>query len=296
VEAKVLMSLHRHAEARRAAENSLAVNNQLLDHRADTRFVPPMPPFRPEPQNIPYFRRERYNVEDLFGAYDQRNGRVLSNDLVQSFEENDIFRRYGDLEFNISFPMTFLMNSAQSSTNIVGAQGMWSDFFAGNPFTAAYSGLGLTTVDMWLTLAECMIREGDAAGAAQILNTLRERRTVSGYFVPIGTDNIIEDLKRVSRNENFLTSQNFINLKRWNTERGSAWETTLTKTLEISPMGFAPGAMAPPPPAPAPTTPSPPLGATETHTFTLRPNSPLWIFPFPQSATDFNPYLTQNYM
>ena len=29
--------------------------------------------------------------------------------------------------------------------------------------------------------------------------------------------------------------------------------------------------------------------------FELRPDSPLWIFPFPQNATNYNPNLTQNY-
>jgi len=28
--------------------------------------------------------------------------------------------------------------------------------------------------------------------------------------------------------------------------------------------------------------------------FTIRPNSPLWIYPFPMNATNFNPSLTQN--
>ena len=30
-------------------------------------------------------------------------------------------------------------------------------------------------------------------------------------------------------------------------------------------------------------------------TYTLRLDSPMWVFPFPANAVNYNPYLTQNY-
>ena len=30
-------------------------------------------------------------------------------------------------------------------------------------------------------------------------------------------------------------------------------------------------------------------------TYTLRPDSPMWVFPFPANAVNYNPTLTQNY-
>ena len=56
--------------------------------------------------------------------------------------------------------------------------------------------------------------------------------------------------------------KNFINMKRWNTE--PEYQTTLRKTL---------------------------LGKD----YELTPDSPLWIFPIPLSASSINPNLTPNY-
>jgi hypothetical protein len=210
---------------------------------------------------------------------------------MASFEEFDMFKNYGDLELNMLPPMDGnVMNAAPNGTNIIGTVAWFSDFRAGIGRPASYSGTGLTTVDMHLTLAECLLREGKAGEAGVILDQLRERRTMPGHFVPNGAATIA-NLKRVSRNENFFTVHNFINLKRWNTD--PSWQSTLSKTLQISPAGFITtgenssgngNQWVPNPGTPV-----------VTKTFTLRPDSPLWVFAFPQSASDFNPNLTPNY-
>ena len=125
---------------------------------------------------------------------------------------------------------------------------------------------GLTTVDMHLTRAECLIRSNkgdDLQQAMKIINTIREKR-IDPYTPQSATDpaTAFKYLKQLSRTENWFSYRNFVNLKRWNTE--DAYKETLHKNLQ-------------------------------GHEFELRPDSPLWIFPFPQNATNYNPNLTQNY-
>jgi hypothetical protein len=69
-------------------------------------------------------------------------------------------------------------------------------------------------------------------------------------------------LKQLSRAENFMIWRDFFNLKRWNTY--PEFRAPLERTI---------------------------LGTTRT----LRWDSPLWIFPFPQTATNFNLGLKQNF-
>lgn len=132
-----------------------------------------------------------------------------------------------------------------------------------------YSPIGLTTVDMYLVQAECYIREGKTDEAMNLLNTIREKRVLTGTYQPETASTPEEAfvwLKKISRTENFYTAKTFINLKRWNTEE--KYRETLHKTYRYE---------------------------NQERSYELRPDSPLWIFPFPQNATNLNPNLTQNY-
>ena len=147
-----------------------------------------------------------------------------------------------------------------------------------------YSPIGLTTVDMYLTQAECYIRNGNIDDAMKLINKIRENRLIAGTYTPasaITPQEAFMWLKKVSRAENFYTFKNFINLKRWNTEEEYA-ETlhrsiTCTHVIERDEFG------------------NPAKTEKVTYEYELRPDSPLWIFAFPQDATNFNPYLSQNY-
>jgi hypothetical protein len=122
---------------------------------------------------------------------------------------------------------------------------------------------GLSTVDMLLTLAECKIRSGAVGDAMNILNDLQAKRV--DPYSPVPTTNAADAfalLKKITRTETWYGIKHFISLKRWNTE--DAYKATLRKTLlDVD--------------------------------YELRPDSPLWIFPFPQNAVGLNENLTQNY-
>ena len=114
-----------------------------------------------------------------------------------------------------------------------------------------------------------------------LLNQIREKRLVNyTEATAASAEDAFAWLKRISRTENFATLKNFINLKRWNTE--PAYQETLRKTIEWDVNTYdAEGNVI----------------GTERKTWSgeLTPDSPLWIFPFPQNATNYNPNLTQNY-
>jgi hypothetical protein len=148
---------------------------------------------------------------------------------------------------------------------------MYSEIFFGTPDVQiiheekTYPNFaGLTTVDMHLTLAECKIRAGAVGDAMGILNKIRETRV--DPYVAIPTTNAADAfalLENITRTETWYTIRHFMNVKRWNTEADRA--KTLRRTL---------------------------FGKD----YELTPGSPLWIFPFPRNATQYNPNLMkQNY-
>ncbi|MDD3780934.1 MAG: RagB/SusD family nutrient uptake outer membrane protein, partial [Proteiniphilum sp.] len=246
------------------------------------------------PFDIPFFNRPKFNDEELFYQMSSFTMRyIYSPDLLASFDPNDILLKHGELENNVATYLTggVLMNQGGNMTSVAGVQA-WFHYVMAGDYKVHYSINSLTTVDMYLTRAECLLRGGNAniPAAMAILEKLRERRIKPEAYVPMSVNTqaeAIAALKRVARNENFATSKNFLDMKRWNATE-TEWQTTLTKTLTLAPQGFMPlggnpmnGWM--------------PIPPVITRSYTLRPDSPLWIFPFPQVATNYNPNLTQNY-
>lgn len=129
---------------------------------------------------------------------------------------------------------------------------------------------------MYLIQGECKIRSGkanDLRQAVNILYNIREQRIIPEQYIPLAAFTKAEAfniLKNTARTENFYTCKNYINLKRWNVEED--YKITLQKTITYT-LG----------------------GKTESYTYSFKPDSLLWIFPFPQTETTFNPNLTQNY-
>lgn len=124
---------------------------------------------------------------------------------------------------------------------------------------------GLTTSDTYLIKAECLARAGDASGAMAIINNIRKKRIHASVYADLSAATeaqVMTHLKRSFKSEFIYTFKNYFNVKRWNTE--AAYKETISKTIN---------------------------GVT----YTLSPESPIWIFPFPLSATSYNSNLTQNY-
>ena len=113
----------------------------------------------------------------------------------------------------------------------------------------------------------------------EAINTVRQKRIRTDVYEPMEAANMAEGMKKVKymmRTENFFSFKNYISLKRWNTE--DAYKETINKSISFEV-----------------TDPDTNQTRILSYDFSLRPDSPLWIFPFPQSATNYNPTLTQNY-
>jgi hypothetical protein len=239
VKARALLSMHNYPDALQAAEASLAIQSEVLDHR---EFAPIGAKALARPAlTCP---------EDLF--YATHNGPPVlqgaSLETLNYYEPGNIF--------NTIVPFH------PSGSAVIGITGVKL------LMTATYNinNGGLSTIDMYLAKAECLIRTNHVVEGVAIINYIRERRIDPAVYAPLPTAvseaEAMVYLKKLSRIECLFTCKNYLNIKRWNTEE--AYKETISRTIN---------------------------GVT----YVLRPNSPLWIFPFPQNATSYNPHLTQNY-
>lgn len=129
----------------------------------------------------------------------------------------------------------------------------------GNPY-------GVVTDRMYYVLAECLIRTGQINQGLQMVDRVRAKRVEN--YVPFAQGNPSEQeamamLQRAKWIECIGSYENFFDSKRWNSEAN--YKRTITRNLG------------------------------EYGTFTIRPESPLWVLPFPANATRYNASLTQNY-
>lgn len=124
---------------------------------------------------------------------------------------------------------------------------------------------GMTVSDLVMMKAECLIRTNRVNDGMAEIEKIRIRRIHPDEYVPLTATTEAQAMahfKKVSRIEFLFTWRNFVNIKRWNSEE--TYAETISRTIGDK-------------------------------TYTLTPNSPIWILPFPQSATQFNETLTQNY-
>lgn len=133
-----------------------------------------------------------------------------------------------------------------------------------------YNSYGIRTENMYYLIAEAMIRAGQYREGLRFVDAVRDVRICDNasrhYFdrTDITTEaQAMEILQRNKRVEMFTTIYNFLDRRRWNTEQAYRKPST----HDCGPDGY----------------------------FTVQPDSPLWITPFPKSATLYNSSLTQNY-
>ena len=125
---------------------------------------------------------------------------------------------------------------------------------------------GIVSDHMYYVAAECLIRTGKIMEGLQMVDKVRAKRIEN--YVPFAQAGLSEQqamalMQKAKWIECIGTYENFFDCKRWNSEAN--YKRTITRDLG------------------------------EYGTFTLRPESPIWVLPFPANATLHNPTLTQNY-
>lgn len=154
----------------------------------------------------------------------------------------------------------------------------WGDNFGYGPEGALmcgswdvhYNSYGIRTENMYYLIAEAMIRAGQYRDGLRYIDMVRDLRIYDNsskhYFdrSDITTESQAMDiLQKNKRVEMFTTIYNFLDRRRWNTE--SAYRKA--STHDCGEDGY----------------------------FTVEPDSPLWITPFPKTVTLYNSSMTQNY-
>lgn len=125
---------------------------------------------------------------------------------------------------------------------------------------------GITSDRMYYTAAECYIRTGKYKEGLDLVNEVRKYRIDAEHYTEFSADtekDAMELLQKAKWIECIGSYENFFDCKRWNSEE--AYRRTIVRNI-------------------------PNIG-----TFELKPDSPLWIFPFATNDVSFNPTLTQNY-
>ena len=250
-------------KARQAAETSLKLNSSLVDYNVIKAAggVARCKDYNRDnnPEVLSYmWMGSGWTTEEAALYYYG----LISPELKQLFEPDDL--RYS----------LFLRDTGTSIVNWFDAgsgAAIWTPATTTERFT--YMTVGLRTAEVYLIAAEANARLGNLDAAADYVNRLRAKR-ISGENTAIGTPSsqveMMNTIITERRKELLFGFHRFFDLKRLNTE--PEYQKTVTRTFPV-------------------------VNVSETYpqrTYTLRPDSRLYIIPFPRSARDKNPNLTLN--
>lgn len=202
------------------------------------------------------------NVEVL--SYQYMTGYNEMNFAYQNVISPELRTLFGtnDARFNLFFNTTSTTNLDQGSNTAYWSV-VYTRFF--------YPTVGMKTTEVYLMQAECFAREDKFAEAVAVLNTLRAKRILSGTVnltVPTTRAATMQLVINERRKELLLGFNRFFDLKRLNTE--TEYAKTVTRLFPLV------------------------NKTVPQKTYTLLPNSKLYIIPFPLSALTKNPKLTLN--
>lgn len=202
------------------------------------------------------------NIEVL--SYMYMTGYTEMNFAYQYIISPELRTLFGtnDARFNLFFNTTSTTNLDQGSNTAYWAT-VYTKFF--------YPTVGMKTTEVYLMLAECYAREDKFTEAVDVLNTLRAKRILSGTVnlaVPTTRKETMDLVINERRKELLLGFNRFFDLKRLNTE--TEYAKTVTRVFPIV------------------------NKTVPQKTYTLQPNSRLYIIPFPLSVLQKNPKLTLN--
>ena len=184
---------------------------------------------------------------------------MISPELVQLFGTNDE-------RMNLFFKMT---GNPEYYFDEGSGAALWNTSIGYTKFQ--YMAVGMRTAEVYLILAEAKARQNDLSGAVEVLNQLREKRIKGIEAVlpePATQREMMQEIINERRKELLFGFSRFWDLKRFNTEPDYA--KTITRVF--------------------------PLVSTnvEQKTYTLKPDSRLYVIPFPLAAREKNPNLTLN--
>lgn len=250
-------------KAKEAAEQSLALNASLVDYNVISaaggvaRCKDYNRDNNPEVLSYMWMASGWTNEQVVLYYYG-----MISPELKGLFEANDL--RYS----------LFLRDTGTSITNWFdtgSGAAIWTPATTTERFT--YMAVGMRTAEVYLTLAEALARLGNLAEATSYVNRLRANRlsgTETDIAVPATQVDMMKTIITERRKELLFGFHRFFDLKRFNLE--PEYQKTITRVFPVVNIS----------------------ANFPQRTYTLRPDSRLYIIPFPHSARDRNPNLTLN--
>ncbi len=269
IKALALIAMQDFEGAEAAAKASLGVNDAITNYWDPARVMPISAVMPPNNVYETFYRAPFSCEEDIFYTHVEPQFNMLRTPECESRLEAghaSLVRVPVDI---MMFNMNPMMGMGMSMVGLTYP----CVFGMGTCRGASWNTFGLKTTHQYLIIAECEIRAGNYDTAMEYLDAIREKRIDPQSYAPLkGAVNTKEDaiahLKQTALGENVYSIYNFIERKRWN--QLDDMKETLTKTYNLAMTGG------------------------DVYSFSLEPDSPLWIFPFPMNARDNNPNLTPN--
>jgi tetratricopeptide (TPR) repeat protein len=255
LKAYVLMCMQDWGNAKAAARQALEINDEILNYWGDEHSRTITGYLTGGSYQV--LSRPRFTCAEDYFTTDGYVLGALTHEFADQLEEGSfILSRIVTMDMMYDY----LTKPSETYAGIDAECFFFSSDFGWNYY-------GFKTSQMYLLIAEAEIHDQHYDEAMKCLDVIRSKRINPELYVPLqGTVNseaeAILHLKQTARAENLFSCYNFIDQKRWNQIDG--WEDIISHNL----------------------------GGT---TYTLNPDSKLWIFPFPQNAVSNNGNLTQNY-
>lgn len=195
-------------------------------------------------------------------TYSKVNYSQLTLETLAKVEEGDLTFNYAYNGGNVNGRLAFDATYGQSDSGIPGCR----ELITYDVFTNCW---GLTVERIMYAAAECYIRGGEIQKGLDLINKVRKYRIHPDFYNDLTASNekdAMDILQKAKFIENLSTYENFFDLKRWNTE--DAYKQTITRSIPSN---------------------------GETATYSITPDSPLWIFPFPSTVLEYNSSFSYNY-
>jgi tetratricopeptide repeat protein len=231
--AKMYLYMGNYAEALKAANEVLEINNSLLDLK---KYAVVKPQSSIGRTNVPQDIDNPENIYIKFAPYVYGlSSKVFGSDeLISLFSEDD-------MRLQVYFTKNF--------RNIPTDKYVWAPYLRAN--------LAVSSPEIYLIAAECEAREGSVERAMSLINKLRDNRIKNNTpLVAIDRSDALQKVLEERRRELAISGMvRYIDLKRLNKE------SQFAKTVSH---------------------------VTGEDTFSLEPNSPLYVLPIPAKVMRFN--------
>lgn len=255
VKALTLLNMQKWDEAEAAAKQALAINKVVNNY--NTSYLGTLRGYKTGGTYPIIDRGDKGTEEDYIYTKSTEFYNSYPPSTMAYFEDGHVYK---EKMSNIDMAYDY---TRDSSLKMLGESG----FNITYDYDAYWNDGGLRSTQMYLAIAECETHKGNFDTAMEYLDQVRVNRIDPAKYHPLkGTvsteKEAIAHVKQVTLNEDIYSVFTFMDKKRWNQLDG--WKQDYSHTLAGK-------------------------------TYTIKPDSKMWIFPFPQSVLNNNDKMTQNY-